>query len=159
MKFLSPDSLPHNTTICEPSKLTQEQIIKLWSHWRQRQSGGEHGVEFISARLQDQRQGPDPKGKKKQINFVDPDGTPPPSTSHMDGNVSRQSTVPPPQIEIAGPSNRGQNIVMEDAAQSATKNSPAAHRATKKDRILYLKSLSQQKQYCDMLKGMAKMTV
>ena len=72
VKYLSADSLPKDTSICEPSKLTHSQVANLWNHWAKRQKAHVQGVEFISARPHDWRESMKAKGKKKAAAFINP---------------------------------------------------------------------------------------
>ena len=138
-KYLSEDSLPEDTNICEPLKLTLSQIVKLWNHWRQQQRNGEHGLEFIYAHPQDQREGPDCKGKKKAVNRVDPqnDDSPSPGTPALDNNNGSSPGTPPsfshsrsPVQPVSGPSN-SHNHSNNEASQGLDENSPANHHGSK----------------------------
>jgi hypothetical protein len=191
--FLTADSLPEETALCEPSKLQQFAIINLWGYWRKRQALGLQGLAFKTAHAKDIRDvsNNNRKGKGRAL-YVDvhtPSRTPSPAPSETVLSLPRDQNGAgpsgqrhsPPQSQVG----TSQSLVLDQHTQpcptslvdtqssaSTTRsqateqeevtpdpNSPLHHSSTKKGRFLFLKSLSQEEVYMQILKSMTRIRV
>ena len=153
-KYIHTASIPENVLLREPSKLKSHDISVLWRHWRTRQSKGYIGLQFIKANPGDKmdvtRKG---KGKEKQpvwvdLNDLDDSGEVGRDDQEEENNAQpvRESHEP-----SSNPGDNNQNIPHDD--------SPAAHAATKHQRLAFLETLSQQKDYQQMVKSILRVRV
>lgn len=119
-----------------------------------RQNDGELGLEFIGARKGDTRES-DKKGKGAQGHheWMTPD--PEEDEGH---ELSHRLTPPPvvPQQENPGASG---SIPKGPAEEVPEEGSPAQHSSTKKMRMAFLKTLSDNREYQAMLKDMERVKV
>jgi hypothetical protein len=119
-EYLSADSLPEETALCEPSKLQQYAVINLWGHWRKRQAQGHQGLAFISANVKDMRGDTNINGKgKSKKTWVDMHT---PSRSPSPGPPQTVRYLPTDE-NGAGPSGH-----RHSPAQSEVVNNPPSHR-------------------------------
>ena len=152
VKYLSADSLPKDTSICEPSKLTYGQVANLWNHWAKRQKAHVQGVEFISARPHDRRESMEAKGKKKAAAFINPGEHDQPQA----GPSNVPHTPPPQEDPLPEPVNPAWS---SGESFEITERSPAAHCEMKKSRMAFLTTLCKEDVYVNALRGMSQMKV
>ena len=180
-KYVDPNSLPDNIQLREPSKLRLTELVKLWDYWRKRQAAGHPGLDFIHANSGDIRE-KNRKGKERQTTpWTDLDDDDPPAinvhTSLPSGpgqasgagqasGSGQQRPNPPADTESDDSNHHDDNIPHDDNPHEDDiheddphDQSPVTHMATKKHRMIFLRSLCRHDSYLSMLKAMERQTV
>lgn len=186
-KFLAAGSLPPDTILCEPSKLQQFAVINMWNYWKKKERQDEPTITFIHAKAEDRRHAPEIGHKKaKQVEFMDISRSSSP-TRGITSDIHRSPT--PDHNPIAGPSRTRRSPTphpgqdhdpideasgaipretadptaeaddLEEKQPSLDPDCPKAHKQTKKARIQYLKSLSDNDVYQTMVRSLERIKV
>lgn len=158
-EYIDSDCLPDDVDVKEPSKLKLTEVGELWEHWRSRQKKGVMGLEFIKAKGGDMREN-NRKGKKRaQKPWTDPELSSDELGNNPDLGSSRSQQQHQASGEASG-SGRGQSSAQQDGPHDDPHpQSPAANKATKKQRMAFLNMLSSNVHYLDMLKRIFRLKV
>ncbi|KAG1778004.1 hypothetical protein EV702DRAFT_1196803 [Suillus placidus] len=180
--YLHTSSLPKGFILRDPSHMRAENVNELWAHWEARKAAKKPLVIFMSAKISDMSkkqldnaasyQG-NTKKKYVEINQAETSGSTGAASAHPTPRTMRPAEVDTPEDESAGvaPTPRrmisAANISSEDESVAAASTGHALRLAARpsiaqlgapaavpiKDRIQFLKSLSNNNEYLLLVEG------